>query len=87
MTAIIVKIFGIIVFGILGRCLWRQGNEWKANGEIPKECVEAKVPKSVLKGESGFYAGIVWQKAMGVAVWFFAALLALSIILQLIGVL
>lgn len=87
MTAIIVKVLGIIVFGILGRGLWRQGNEWKANGEIPKESVEAKHPKPVLKGESGFYAGIAWQKAMGVMVWFFAALFALSIILQLMGVL
>jgi hypothetical protein len=87
MTAIIVKIFGIVVFGILGRGLWRQGNKWKANGEIPKEWVEAKVPKPVLRGESGFYAAIAWQKAMGVLVWFFAALLALSIVLQLMGIL
>jgi hypothetical protein len=86
MTAIIAKIFGIVVFGILGRSLWRQVNDWKANGEIPKEWVEAKVPKPVLKGESGFYAGIAWQKAMSVLVWFFAALFALSIILQLMGI-
>jgi hypothetical protein len=85
MTVIILKIVGIIIFGALGIGLWRQGNAWKTNGEIPKDWVEAREPKPVLKGEPGFGSAIVWQKAMGVMCFAFAGFFVLSIIFQLMG--
>ncbi|RDV06879.1 hypothetical protein DXH95_05645 [Sphingorhabdus pulchriflava] len=82
---VIVAICGAVLFGLLGLGLWRQGEQWKQRGEIPKDWVEAKEPKPVLRDELGFGAAIAWKKAMGVVAWLFAGLCVLSAILQLMG--
>ena len=82
-----VTVCGAIVFGLLGLGLWRQGEGWKQQGEIPKDWVEAIEPKPVLKGEPGFHAAVTWQKTMSVVAWFFAALCILSVIFQLLEML
>jgi hypothetical protein len=85
MVALIAKVLAAWVFAIIGQRLWRTGSEWNENGEIPKDFIEARNPKPLQKGESGFGTAIVWQKFSGVLFLMFAGLCVLSIILQLMG--
>ncbi|MCD1621437.1 hypothetical protein [Citromicrobium bathyomarinum] len=60
-------------------------NRWSANGEIPKDWVEAAEPQPVSLGERGFRDVVIWQKILAVLAWFFAALFVISIGLELTG--
>ena len=85
MMALVIKALAGMIFAVIGLRFWRIANEWNENGEVPKGFIEDVDPKPLLKGERGFQAAISWQRFTSVLIFMFAGLFALSIILQLMG--
>jgi hypothetical protein len=83
MVAIAFKLFGSFCFGAIGLWMWRMGDAWAKNGEIPKEWADADRPS--IPTDIGFNASIIWQRVMAIGFYGFAGLLLLSIVFQLIG--
>ena len=82
---IIAKLFLATLFFAIGLWIWRLANRWSANGEIPKEWIEAAKPKAARRDDPYFGKTVMWQKLMAVLAWLFAGLFVLSIVFELTG--
>jgi hypothetical protein len=85
MLTIVLKLALAAAIVTVGLWFWRRANKWQAQGEIPKEAVEAVEPRPVLSSDKGFRTAIAWERAMAVLIWVFAALMGLSVVFQLLG--
>lgn len=85
MVMIALKLFLGLTFAGLGVWLWRRADRWNARGAIPKDVVEAREPRSWRRSDRGFGLAIAWERMMAILAWAFAALVVVSIGLQLEG--
>ncbi len=86
MFLIILKIFLAATLIAIGLWMWRHADRWDERGEIPSEWVEGSNLHTVKRMDRGFRSSLIWQRIMAVLTWLFGALIVISIILQLIGV-
>lgn len=86
MLLIVLKIFLAATLAAIGLWMWRLADRWDEQGEIPSEWVEGSKLHTVKRMDRGFRSSLIWQKIMAILAWLFGALIVISIILQLMGV-
>jgi len=78
-------VLALIVY-LFGVRLWRMAGRWDREGKVSQEWTRPDQPPPSPRNDKGFRAIIFWRRSMGAAFVLFAALIAISVLLQVSGI-